>query len=82
MIPDETKVLIRERTPKEVVQQVLFDGYLPHCFKDNQEVYKKFRSDICDEFKIHPQNFSIVGSAKTGFSLNPDPKKNRFGKPF
>lgn len=75
MIPDETRALIKTQTPKELVQQILFDGYLPYCFRYDQEAYKKFRSEICDTFKIHPQNFTIVGSAKTGFSLNPDPEK-------
>lgn len=67
---------------KNVVQELFFDDKIPFCFKDNPEIFYQFRDEICDYLTIHPQNFCIVGSAKTGFSLNTDKTKNRFGKGF
>jgi len=73
---------INRQPAKDVVQELLFDDNIPYCFKDRLDVFMKFRTEVCDFFKIHPQNFSIVGSAKTGFSLNTDKAKNRLGKKF
>lgn len=71
----------REKT-KNVVQELYFDDKIPFCFENNPRLFYQFRDEICDFLKIHPQNFCIVGSAKTGFSLNTDKTKNRFGKSF
>lgn len=66
-----------ERDLKEVVQKYLFDG-LPFCFRGDPNLFYTFRSDICENFRIHPQNFTIVGSAKVGFSLAPEKYGNAF----
>lgn len=73
----EFKDDLRSRKPEEVVQKYLFDTS-PYCFADNPQRYIDFRKEICEQFKIHLQNFTIVGSAKVGFSLNP----TKFGVVF
>jgi hypothetical protein len=66
---EEFKSYIRTHSDEEVVQFLLFDE-IPYCFQNNLGLYKEFRSVICNNLSIHPQNFSIIGSAKIGFSLN------------
>lgn len=68
---------LKNKQPSEIVQRYLFD-FSPYCFAANPSLYQVFRGEICNNFNIHPQNFTIIGSAKLGFSLNPD----KFGSPF
>jgi len=77
MTVEEFKDIISANTSSILVQKYLFD-YPAHCFVDNPELYSEFRSKICNAFEIHEQNFTIVGSAKTGFSLAP----GKYGKVF
>lgn len=60
-----------------VANKYLFDNF-PYCFKEAPEKFSVFREEICTSFNIHPKNFCIVGSGKTGFSLNP----KKYGKIF
>lgn len=69
--------ILSARPIPEVVQELLFEG-IPYCFKDTPDLYKDFRKEICDKFQIHPQNFTVIGSAKIGFSLKP----KYYGRPF
>jgi len=73
----EFKKDLRSSKPEEVVQKYLFDRS-PYCFADKPQRYIDFRKEICEKFKIHLQNFAIVGSSKVGFSLNP----TKFGTVF
>jgi hypothetical protein len=77
MKKDEFERVIQEKSITDFVQEYLFDG-IPFCFKDNPNTFNLFRQMICSRFNIHPQNFTIVGSAKIGFSLSPE----KYGKPF
>lgn len=74
---NEFQNYLKTKQPTEIVQACLFDSS-PHCFIANPLLYQAFRNEICANFNIHPQNFTIVGSAKMGFSLNP----GKFGQPF
>jgi len=62
---------LKNKQPSEIVQRYLFD-FFPYCFTANPSLYQVFRGEICNNFNIHPQNFTIIGSAKLGFSLNSD----------
>ncbi len=77
MDSEEFRRQLIEKSPNELVQAFLFDSP-PYCFASDPALYQTFREQICNKFKIHPQNFTIIGSAKMGFSLHPA----RFGKPF
>jgi hypothetical protein len=74
---DEFVEIIKETSSIEVVQRYLLDE-VPFVYKDNPEIYYKLRQHICKEIGIHPQNFSIVGSAQLGFSISPV----KLGRPF
>ena len=77
VILNDFKEKLATRPTSDIVQEVLFDAF-PYCFKEKPSSYGIFRKEICDIFQIHPQNFSIVGSAKVGFSLSPE----KFGREF
>jgi hypothetical protein len=64
------KNILKQLSSKEVVQRYLFDLF-PFAFKDNPELYWELRNEICGHLNIHPQNFTMIGSAKLGFSLSP-----------
>ena len=74
---DKFKEYLKDYPESDIVQLFIFDN-IPYCFSDNIQLYKRFRLRVCDKLSIHQQDFAIVGSAKTGFSLNPD----NFGAPF
>jgi hypothetical protein len=67
---EEFRVYATSHTDEEIVQYLLFDE-IPYCFKNDINSYREFRSDVCSKLSIHQQDFTIVGSAKVGFSLNP-----------
>lgn len=71
------KSILKTTPLSDLVQNYIFDSE-PHCFLEYPERYYDFRDGICGTFGIHQQNFTIVGSAKIGFSLAP----NKFGTPF
>lgn len=74
---EEFKKLTYEMPSIKLVQLCLLDSF-PFCFQSNQELYNILRSEVCFKFNIHERDFAIVGSAQTGFSLNP---KN-LGRPY
>lgn len=82
---DTFEQVLLSRPLSEMVQQHLFEG-IPYCFRDTPETFYLLRTKICDFFNIHPQNFTIVGSAKIGFSLSPKRDANgnlvKYGRPF
>jgi hypothetical protein len=77
MTKDDFEAILRDKPVSEFVQEYLFDG-TPWCFSSNPQVYHDFRKEICNQFRIHPRNFTVVGSAKLGFSLAP----HKYGRPF
>ena len=77
MEDQEFERLIKIQPPNDIVQEVVYDSF-PFCFDGKQDSYISLRKKICKKFDIHPQNFTIVGSAKTGFSMNPDKYPTRF----
>ena len=66
-----------EQSPKYVVQRYILDLF-PYCFKDSPELYWELRELVCSHMELHPQDFSLAGSGKLGFSLAP----KKLGKPF
>lgn len=72
------ELLKNEHSEDKIVQSCLYDVSSPYCFKQEPEAYYALRSEVCKQFEIHEQNFTIVGSAKLGFSLSPE----KFGRSF
>jgi hypothetical protein len=69
--------IVKINSPEFVVQRYILDEP-PFAFRENMEQYYELRKLVCEKFGIHYMDFSIIGSAKLGFSLNPD----KIGKAF
>jgi len=71
---------------KKIILNLDFDNILyshiiegiPYIFKEDSEKYQVFREHISSRLDVPIKNIVIVGSARLGFSLNP----NHFGTPF
>jgi len=74
---EEFRAKVRAEPIQRILQKYIF-GSTPICFGGDIDLDIKLKLKISDFWGIHPKNLEIVGSAKTGFSLNPD----RLGKPF
>ncbi len=60
----------------QLVQKRLIFG---NCYMLNNEQYFFLRLLIAKQFKIHPNEVLVVGSAKLGFSIAPQKKFRPFG---
>ena len=68
---DEFKdIVVRE--PLDVVVHSHILGGTPYVFRLQPELLTVLRDHICDELGVAGENVIVVGSAKVGFSLNPD----------
>ncbi len=55
----------------QVVQESIFAG-LPYVFRDRPDSLDVLKQHLCQEIGLSQENVIVVGSAKIGFSLNPD----------
>ena len=64
------KMLV-ERRHKEVVENHLIAG-VPFVFKESAKSYDKFVETLAGQFQTPKEDVSLIGSARIGFSINPD----------
>lgn len=69
--------MLRTQPLADVVQNVLFQGE-PHVFADRPTDYRELQMHLHGALGVPSDRLTIVGSARFGFSLNPD----RYGQPF
>ena len=69
--------MLAERRHKEVLETHLITG-LPFVFKDKAASYDKFVETLAGQFQTPKEDVGVVGSARIGFSINPD----KFPAPF
>jgi hypothetical protein len=70
----EFKALLRSSPLEQVTQSYVFGG-LPYYFRTNPEDYDLMRTLLAKGLGLSAERFTVVGSGKTGFSLDP---KNPF----
>jgi hypothetical protein len=68
---DQFKEALAESPLAAVVQQHVFRG-LPYVFRDEPASNNLLIGHLCGELSVLEQNVVVVGSAKIGFSMNPD----------
>lgn len=71
----EFKRLVAIHSVKRVVQEFLVSG-LPRTMEER--TYHELRSEVANQWHLHPNEIIVVGSGKLGFSIK---KKRRF-RPF
>jgi hypothetical protein len=54
-----------------IAQQYIFTG-VPYVFRDEPASNSLLTGHVCHELRVAQANVVVVGSAKTGFSLNPN----------
>lgn len=77
MDAEQFKVLLLSNPLAEVVEQHLLSG-VPYVFRRRPKDEERLREHLAGKLGVPPESFTVVGSAKTGFSLSPD----RFPRPF
>ncbi|HEX7139794.1 MAG TPA: hypothetical protein VF219_18220 [Vicinamibacterales bacterium] len=74
---EELRELIFTRPAEQLVDEHVFGGD-PHVFRDAPSDYQLLLTDLASSLRITAAAISVVGSAKTGFSMDPE----AFGTPF
>jgi hypothetical protein len=74
---DEVVALLEERRLNELIEQHLIVG-VPFVFRDAPTAYQDFAGTLSAQFRTPMADITVIGSAKIGFSLDPD----KFGAPF
>jgi predicted nucleotidyltransferase len=69
-----TSAEFKKRLLSEKLSDLVWELYfedLPHLFSANRGQYRAWRLAIAEKLDISPNEIILVGSAATGFSLNP-----------
>lgn len=73
----EVLAMLRDRRQKELIEEHLIAG-LPFVFQDAPQKYQDFLGTLSAQFRTPAADISIIGSARIGFSLDPE----KYGVPF
>ena len=76
---DEFKNIILNASLDHVVQRHIFEG-VPYVFRERPESSSLLTKHLCGAMDLSEQNVIVVGSAKVGFSLNPDNFPRKFSE--
>lgn len=75
---DEFRDIIVERPFEEIVQDYIFEG-IPYALRDQPENFGILQQHLYDQLELTAiNNITVIGSGKTGFSLNPDSFPRQF----
>lgn len=74
---EELRTLIFTTPVEQLVDQHVFAG-VPHVFRDVPSDHQLLLEDLASSLELPTEAITIVGSAKTGFSMDPE----AFGTPF
>ncbi|MGE7848187.1 hypothetical protein [Bacillus cereus] len=81
----EEKLACLNQPLDDLYKEMYVKDVEPYIFKDSEKVsdeYFEFLYMFSKLLDVSPHNIMIAGSARTGFSLNPNPQKGRFLKDF
>ncbi|HEX5688265.1 MAG TPA: hypothetical protein VFY73_29955 [Ideonella sp.] len=68
---EEFVAALQTQTPSRFVEDQLFDR-IPHAFGEDRMGFSKWKRELGSRIDVDPACITIVGSAATGFSLNPN----------
>ncbi len=75
----KTVVSQASRHGREIFVRLWLTEGEPYAFRDCPAIFEDMRGWLASRLKLNPKEFTLVGSARTGFSLSPEPK---YGIPF
>lgn len=76
---EEFKELLRRETAETIAEDHVFGGDI-YIAREHPRALNTLRRHLCPRFRLEEQNVIIIGSAKIGFSLDPDSFPRRFTK--
>jgi hypothetical protein len=76
---EEFKELLSRESPEKIIQDHIFGGDL-YLAREHPRVLNTLRRHLCPRLRFEEQNVIIVGSAKIGFSLDPNSFPRRYTK--
>jgi hypothetical protein len=76
--PDNFETLLRTTPLSEIAREHILTG-LPYVFRNAPRDFDLLRDHLANELKLVTRNIQVVGSARTGFSLDPNGFPRRFG---
>ena len=76
---EEFKELLRREAPEKIIQDHIFGGDV-YLAREHPRVLNTLRRHLCPRLRFEEQNVIIVGSAKIGFSLDPNGFPRRYTK--
>jgi hypothetical protein len=74
---DEFKRIVLSTPLSTVVEDHIFQG-MPYAFREKPEALNLLTEHLSATMEVSEQSLVVVGSAKIGFSLNPDTFPRRF----
>jgi hypothetical protein len=74
---DQFAAMVRDNPHREIVEQQIFAG-IPFAFRDAPADFDLLRNELAAGLKLDESNITVIGSGRTGFSLDPD----KFGAPY
>lgn len=79
--PDTLKSIISgsTRRGREIFVRLWLTEGEPFAFRECPGIFEEMRGWLALRLQLHPKEFTLVGSARTGYSLAPEPK---YGTPF
>lgn len=78
MNPREFLDFLLVHSARELVQGYLFTG-VPYVFRDVPQAYDFLKNHLSTDLEVSQEAILVVGSARTGFSLDPYNFPRRFG---
>lgn len=67
------------RRSREIFVRLWLTEGEPFAFRECPAIFEDMRDWLASRLQLHPKELTLVGSARTGFSLAPEPK---YGTPF
>lgn len=74
---NEFRALLKSERPEDIVNDLLFRG-VPYVFSARPADYGLLLRSLAQSLQVPAEDMTLVGSGRTGFSLDPA----QFGKPF
>jgi hypothetical protein len=69
--------IVRSGVPSDIVRRYLFEG-VPYVFRTNPQAFDVLKKHLASNLRVDPRGITVVGSARTGFSMDPDKYPRQF----
>lgn len=71
------KITLVSKKEREEIVRLYFTEGIPYAFLKNPVLYEKIREWLSKHIEINPKNITITGSARIGYTLNPNKEQGK-----